>query len=99
MVEILKRFGMLDCKSMTASMTTNLQLLNDDKSKTVDANLYRQIIGSLMYLTITRPDICFVVNTLIQYMVNPRHFHLVGEKTCDEVSKRDVKLWSQICIK
>ena len=68
-VEILKRFGMLDCKDMT----TSLKLLNDDTSKAVDATLYRQIIGSLMYLTNTRPDICFALNTLSQYMVNPKH--------------------------
>ena len=46
----------------------------------MDATLYRQIIGSLMYLTNTILDICFVVNTLIQYMVNPKHIHLVGAK-------------------
>ena len=69
---------MLDCKAMTTPMTTNLKLLNDDTSKAVDATLYRQIIGSLMYLTNTRPDICFVVNTLSQYMVNPKHIHLIG---------------------
>ena len=48
-VEILKRFGMMDCKAMTTSMTTNLKLLNDDSSEIVDVTLYRQIIGSLMY--------------------------------------------------
>ena len=48
-VEILKRSGMIDCKAMTTPMTTNLKLLNDDTSETVDATLYRQIIGSLMY--------------------------------------------------
>ena len=78
-VEILKRFGMLDCKDMTTPMTTNLKLLNDDTSETADATLYRKIIGSLMYLTNTLPDVCFVVNTLSQYMVNPKHIHLIGE--------------------
>ena len=63
-VEILKRFGMLDGKSMTTPMTTSLKLLNDDTSEAVDVTLYRHIIGSLMYLTNTRPNICFVVNTL-----------------------------------
>ena len=71
---------MIDCKAMTTPMTTNLKLLNDDTSKAVYATLHIHIIGSLMYLTNTRPDICFVVNTLSQYMVNPRHIHLVGEK-------------------
>ena len=63
-VEILKRFGMMDCKSMTTPMTTNLKLFGDTTSERVDATLYRQMIGSLMYLTNTRPDICFAVNTL-----------------------------------
>ena len=61
-------------------MTTSLKLLNDDTSEAVDAMLYRQIIGSLMYLTNTRPDICFAVNTLSQYMVNHKQIHLIGAK-------------------
>ena len=64
-VEILNIFGMIDCKAMTTQMTTNLKLLNDDTLEAVDAILYRQIIGSLMYLTNTRPYICFVVNTQV----------------------------------
>ena len=58
-VEILKRFGMLDCKAMTIPMTISLKLLNYDTSEAFDATLYRQIIGSLMYHTNTRPYICF----------------------------------------
>jgi hypothetical protein len=46
----------------------------------VDATLYRKMIGSLMYLMNTRPDICFVVNTLSQYMVDPRRVHLIAVK-------------------
>ena len=63
-VEILKRFDMLECKSMTTPMDTNLKLLSNESSKLVDVTQYRHIIGSLMYLTNTRPDIWFVVNTL-----------------------------------
>ena len=82
---------MLDCKAMTTPMTTSLKLLNDDTSETVDATLYRHIIGSLMYLTNTILDICFSVNNLSQYMVNPKHIHLIG-------SKHAMRLWAQICI-
>ena len=63
-VEILKIFDMLDCKVMATPMDTNLKLLSNETSELVDMNHYRQIIGSLMYLTNTGLDICFVVNTL-----------------------------------
>lgn len=63
-VGILKRFGMMDCKPMTTPMTTNVKLLSDTSSDIVDATLFRQMIGSLMYLMNTRLDICFAVNTL-----------------------------------
>ena len=66
-VEILKRFNMLECKSM--AMDSNLKLLDDDSSELVDMTHYRQIIGSLMYLTNTRPYICFSLNNLSQYLV------------------------------
>jgi hypothetical protein len=71
---------MLECKSMNIPMETKLKLPVDTSSELVDATLYRQIIGSLMYLTNTRPDICFAVNTLSQYLVEPRRFHLVAAK-------------------
>ena len=79
-VEILKRFGMMNCKSMTMPMMMNLKLSGDSTSEIVDATLYRQMIGSLMHLTNMRPNICFVVNTLSQYMVEPRHVHLIASK-------------------
>ena len=59
---------MTDC--MTTPMASNMNLLSDASSETVDATIYRQMIGSLMYL---RPDICFAVNTL-------RHVHLMVAK-------------------
>jgi hypothetical protein len=71
---------MLECKSMATPMETNLNLLVDTSSEFVDVTLYRHIVGSLMYLTNTMPDICFVVNTLSQCLVEPRRVHLVAAK-------------------
>ena len=58
-VEILKRFRMMDCKDMATPMASNLKLLCDTTSETVDVTIYRMMIGLLMYLTNTRSDICF----------------------------------------
>jgi hypothetical protein len=58
-VEILKRFDMLECKSMNTPMEKKLKILDDSSSELVDATLYSQIIGSVMYLTNTSLDICF----------------------------------------
>jgi hypothetical protein len=79
-VKILKRFDMLECNPMNTPMEVKLKLLVDTSSELIDATLYRQIIGSSMYLTNTRPNICFVVNTLSQFLVEPRHVHLVAAK-------------------
>ena len=49
-VEILKRFGMMDCKAITTPMESNLKLLSDASSEAVDAMMYHHMIGSLMYL-------------------------------------------------
>ena len=69
---------MMDC--ITTPMASNLKLLSDASSKTVDATMYRQMIGSLMYLTNTRPDICFAVNTLSQFLTDLRNVHLIAAK-------------------
>jgi hypothetical protein len=65
---------------MNTPMEVKLKLLIDTLLELIDATLYRQIIGSLMYLTNTRPDICFAVNNLSQFLVEPRRAHLVVAK-------------------
>jgi hypothetical protein len=65
---------------MNTAMEAKLKLLIDTLSELIDATLYRPIIGSPMYLMNTRPDICFSVNTLSQFLVEPRHVHLVVAK-------------------
>ena len=65
---------------MATPMASNLKLLSDASSETVDATMYRQIIGPLMYLMNMRLDICFAMNTLSQFMIDPRHVHLIATK-------------------
>jgi hypothetical protein len=79
-MEIIKIFNMMKCKAMFTPMEMNLKILADTSLEIVDVTLYRHMIGLLMYLTNTRLDICFAVNTLIQYLVEPRHVHLVATK-------------------
>jgi hypothetical protein len=71
---------MEDCRPMSTPMITNWKKLNASDSQLVDATIYRQLIGSLMYLVNTRPDIRFAVNTLSQHMVEPRSVHMIGAK-------------------
>jgi hypothetical protein len=65
---------------MNTPMEAKLKLLVDTSSDLIDATLYIQIIGSLMYLMNTRPDICFSMNTLSQFLVELRCVHLVAAK-------------------
>ena len=70
---------MMDCKAMATPMASNLKLLSNASSKTVDATMYHQIIWSSMCLMNTRPATCFVVNDLSQFLTDPRHAHLVAK--------------------
>lgn len=69
-----------DCRPMSTPMITNWKKLHASESELVDPTLYRQLIGSLMYLVNTRPEICFVANSLSPFMVEPKRVHLVVAK-------------------
>jgi hypothetical protein len=71
---------MEECKSMATPMVTNLKNIDNSDLELVDPNIYKQLIGSLMYLVNTRPDICFLVNTLSRFMVESRQVHWIATK-------------------
>ena len=69
---------MMDC--MTTPIALNLKILSVFSLESVDSTMYHQMIGSLMYLMNMRPDIYFTVNTLSQFLTDPRHVHLIDAK-------------------
>jgi hypothetical protein len=73
---------MMDGKSMATPMVSNLKTLHETTSgrDLVDPTVYRQLIGSLLYLVHTRPNICYAVSALSQFMSDPRHVHWVAAK-------------------
>ena len=71
---------MMDYKAMTTPMASNMKLLSDASSEAIDATMYRQMIGSLMYLMNMRPDICFAVNTLSQFLTDLSNVDLIVAK-------------------
>ncbi|GKE03327.1 putative ribonuclease H-like domain-containing protein [Tanacetum coccineum] len=63
--EILKKFGFLTVNTASTPMKTSKPLFKDVEAEDVDVHLYRTMVGSLMYLTASRPDIMFVVLTML----------------------------------
>ncbi|GJT35422.1 putative ribonuclease H-like domain-containing protein [Tanacetum coccineum] len=78
-VEILKKFWFIEVKTTSTPIETQKHLLKDDDGEEVDVHIYRSMIGSLMYLTSSRPDIMFAVCACARYQVNPKvsHLHVV----------------------
>jgi hypothetical protein len=55
--EMIKRFGIEDCKPVITPMQTSCKLSKDDDSKSTDQRQYRSMIGNLLYVTSSRPDV------------------------------------------
>jgi hypothetical protein len=61
MKDLIKKFNMAELKIMSTLMSTAIALDLDENGEAVDEREYRSMIGSLLYLTVTRPDIQFIV--------------------------------------
>ncbi|XP_056173168.1 secreted RxLR effector protein 161-like [Syzygium oleosum] len=71
---------MKNCNSSSTPTEVGLKLVKDPEGKRVDSTMYKQIVGSLMYLTSTRPDIMYSVSLISRYMENPTEMHLFAAK-------------------
>ncbi|GJT88587.1 putative ribonuclease H-like domain-containing protein [Tanacetum coccineum] len=78
--EILKKFNYTDVKSASTLVDLEKPLVKDRDANNVDVHLYRSMIGSLMYLTTTRPNIMFAVCACARFQVTPKTSHLLAVK-------------------
>lgn len=73
--DLLQKSGMSHSKPVQTPISTTAKLTVKSGTPMSDPSLYRQIVGSLQYLTLTRPDISFAVNKVCQYMHSPTEEH------------------------
>ena len=73
--DLLRRFHMEDCKPTPSPFQSGVKLSLTCTSPEVDATLYHQLVGSLLYLTHSRLDISFVVGLVARYMQHPHESH------------------------
>jgi hypothetical protein len=76
--DLLSQAGLTGSKTMSNPLETNVKLLATDGEPLSDATLYRQLVGSLIYLTVTRLDIAYAVHLVSQFMSAPRSIHYVA---------------------
>ncbi|XP_034217443.1 uncharacterized mitochondrial protein AtMg00810-like [Prunus dulcis] len=78
--DLLKKANLLNSKPVSTPLAAKVLLFVSDGALISNPTEYRLLVGSLQYLTLTRPDISFVVNTVAQFMSAPRTSHLVAAK-------------------
>uniref|UniRef100_A0A151UDF9 Retrovirus-related Pol polyprotein from transposon TNT 1-94 n=1 Tax=Cajanus cajan TaxID=3821 RepID=A0A151UDF9_CAJCA len=71
---------MADCKPVCSPTVSGSKLSRNDEGEAIDSTMFKQLIGSLMYLNATRPDIMFSVSVVSRFMENPKETHYVAAK-------------------
>ncbi|GKA72661.1 putative ribonuclease H-like domain-containing protein [Tanacetum coccineum] len=90
--DILKKFDFVTVKTSSTLIETNKALIMGDEAENVDVHLYRSMIGSLMYLIASRPDIMFAVYACARFQVTPKMSHLHAMKRIFRYLKGQPKL-------
>jgi len=93
--DLVKRFGLEKCKKIDIPMSCSQKIDKDEEGKKVDQKLYRSMIGSLLYLTASRPDILFSVCICARFQSDPRESHLIAVKRIIKyvASSSSIGLW------
>ncbi|XP_058726588.1 uncharacterized mitochondrial protein AtMg00810-like [Vicia villosa] len=77
---LLKKFKMYGCKPVATPLITNEKLQKNDGAPEADASKYKSLIGSLLYLTSTRPEIMYATSLLSRFMQSPSQIHFGAGK-------------------
>ncbi|XP_061345127.1 uncharacterized mitochondrial protein AtMg00810-like [Gastrolobium bilobum] len=77
---ILEKFKMSDCNPVSTPMEPDVKLSRYDGGEKVDPSVYRSLVGSLRYLTCTRPDLCLSVGIISRFMEEPSYTHWKAAK-------------------
>jgi hypothetical protein len=93
--DMLKKFGIEDAKGISTPMGINGSLDSDTSGNIVDQRIYRSIIGSLLYVTISRLDVMFSVCMCARFQASPRESHLKATKRILRYLKhtQNIGLW------
>ena len=75
---LVKKFGLESASSVRTPISPNVKLIVDLLGKSVNSSLYRNMIGSLLYLTASRPDISYSVGVCARYQANPKESHMTA---------------------
>ncbi|GKV25217.1 hypothetical protein SLEP1_g34687 [Rubroshorea leprosula] len=78
--QILNKFAMSNCKAVSTPIVPGTKFTSEDGVAKIEPGLYRSMIGSLLYLSATRPDIMYSVSVLSRFMQSPSEIHLKGAK-------------------
>ncbi|KAH9669730.1 hypothetical protein KPL70_021911 [Citrus sinensis] len=78
--ETLKRFKMNDCNPISTPVECGVKLSKHDEGEDIDPTFFKSLVGSLCYLTCTRPDILHAVGLVSRYMENPKTIHFKAAK-------------------
>ncbi|GKE95573.1 ribonuclease H-like domain, reverse transcriptase, RNA-dependent DNA polymerase, partial [Tanacetum coccineum] len=90
--DILKKFDFWSIRTTTTPIESNKPLVKDEDDEYVDVHVYRSMIGSLMYLTASRPDIMFAICACTRFQVTPKASHLNTVKRIFRHLKHQPKL-------
>ena len=79
--DLLKKFNMEEAKTMKTPMSLSIKLDKDEKGKSIDSTMYRDMISSLLYLTASKLDIMYSVCLFVRFQSCPKESHLSVVKT------------------